>query len=105
MQSLLGLITIGLIIYFFGLPPNYSFVIHLTTVILVALHNTSSNHLKTIKPIKLTGLQIDILQGRATNLKLLVLFIFEFATKLFSFGAVVITLILALIWKFILTLF
>ena len=92
-------------IYFWGLPPNYTFVIHLTTVILVALHNTSTNHLKTINPINLNGLQMDILHGRATYLKVLMLFTYELLTYVLSIGALFITIVLSLIWKLIIVLF
>ena len=105
MKTIWSLIIIGITIYFFGLPPNYSFVIHLTTVILVALHNTSTNHLESINPINLNGLQMDVLHGRATTLKVLMLFTYEFLKIVLSIGAIVITLILSLLWKFIFVLF
>jgi hypothetical protein len=105
MKTIWSLIIIGITIYFFGLPPNYSFVIHLTTVILVAFYNTSTNHLESINPINLNGLQMDILHGRATNLKVLMLFTYEFLKIIFSIGAIVITLILSLLWKLIFVLF
>jgi hypothetical protein len=105
MKTIWGLIIIGITIYFWGLPPNYTFVIHLTTVILVALHNTSTNHLKTINPINLNGLQMDVLHGRATYLKVLMLFSHELITYVLSIGALFITIILSLLWKLIIVLF